>query len=132
MNAQSTLSYSNTDDHGETTTLTTDIKYRHTRVPKITHHETWLPDIISVSSTQLGAQKSIITKNNNHYLSTSTTFKHHQQIHSCTNHKKANWIKFTEETEIAFKYFQRCPLTYQHHSVSRQIPHSKMQNAYSM
>ena len=34
-------------------------------------------------------------------LATTTTFKHHQHKHSYPNFKKANWIKFTEETEVA-------------------------------
>ena len=77
-----------------------------TRVPNTIHHQTLSPDITSVSST-LYNNTTRITKHilSSHYLSkittlyTNTTFKHHRQKHSYTNYNKANWMKFTEETE---------------------------------
>ena len=37
-------------------------------------------------------------------LATNTTLKHHQQkTPTLTSNKKANWIRVTEETEVAFQ-----------------------------
>ena len=62
---------------------------------------------------------------------TNSTFKLHLQKHSYTNYKKANLIKFPEETEVVFKnakipthrYTANTTLTT--HSASKQIPHSE-------
>ena len=94
-----------------------------------------LADILflkSYFSNEAPSQTSCITI---YHFTTNTTLKCHQQTHSS---HKANWIKFLEETEVAFKNVRihnqhtlqtLTTNTHEHHSASRQTPHSKKHKA---
>ena len=152
VNAHSTLWYSHTDDHrgnlisniindSNHITLNTNTP---TRVPNTTLQQTTSPDITSISTSLYNNT----TWNTKHSLSsdhlpifitltTNTKYQLHQHKQSYTNYKKADWKKYTEETETAFSLM--APPSNSHtanktftdiilHADKHHIPKGKMQS----
>ena len=121
VNAHSTLWHSYTDDHrgeliSETLsnsnhiTLNTDTP---TRVPNNAHQQPTSPDITTISSSLYNRTtwKTIHALNSDHLpilLTIQTDNKNtiQQNRRSYTNYRKADWDKFTQDTEDAFSALQ--------------------------
>ena len=116
VNAHSTLWHSYTDDHNGQLIADVIINSDHLtqthqpRVPNTTLHQTYSPDITTVSNT-LYHQTSWTTLNMHYHQTTYPSSPHHhsirhdyrlQQNRQTFNYMKADWTQFTEDTDSAF------------------------------
>ena len=121
VNAHSTLWHSYTDDHrgeliSETLSNSNHITLNTgtpTRVPNNAHQKPTSPDITTISSSlyNITTWKTIHALNSDHLpilLTIQTDNKHtiQQNRRSYTNYRKADWNKFTQDTEDAFTALQ--------------------------